>query len=70
MKTLLAMVVGTASLLSTGASLAQNGNMMNGGAGGAWMGGYSGMDGFDGVWVPILVVVLVAVLMALVVKRK
>ena len=70
MKTLLAIVVGTASLLAAGASLAQNGNMMNGGTGGGWMGGYSGMDGYGGVWVPIFIVVLVAVLMALLVKRK
>ncbi len=70
MKTFLAMVVGTASLLAAGASLAQNGNMMNGGAGGGWMGGYSGMDGYGGVWVPTLIVVLIAVLMALIVKRK
>ena len=40
MKTLLAMVVGTVSLLATGGALAQNGNMMNGGTSGAgWMGG-------------------------------
>ena len=70
MKTLRAIVVGTASLSAAGASLAQNGNMMNGGTGGGWMGGYSGMDGYGGVWVPIFIVVLVAVLMALLVKRK
>jgi hypothetical protein len=70
MKTLLAMVVGAVSLLATGIASAQNGNMMNGGAGGGWMGGYSGMDGYGGIWVPTFIVVLVAVLMALLVKRK
>lgn len=54
MKTLLAMVVGTVSLLTTGVALAQNGNMMNGGSSGAgWMNGYGGIGG------PILLVVVV-----------
>ncbi len=64
MKTLLVMAVGTMSLLSTGVSLAQHGNMMNGGAwGGGWMGGYGG------VWTPILLVIVVAGLVAWIVKR-
>lgn len=64
MKTLLVMAVGTVSLLSTGVSLAQNGNMMNGGAwGGGWMGGYGG------IWTPILLVIVVAGLVAWIVKR-
>ena len=65
MKTLLAMAVGTVLLLATGVSLAQNGNMMNGGMwGGGWMGGYGG------IWVPILLVIVVVGLVAWVVKRK
>jgi hypothetical protein len=62
MKTLLAMVVGTVTLWSTGVSFAENGNMMNRGAGGGgWMGGSGGTGGSDGIWVPILVVVVVVV---------
>ena len=65
MKTLLAMAVGTALLLATGASLAQTGNMMSGDMGGVgWMGGYGG------IWVPILVVIAVVGLVAWVVKQK
>lgn len=57
MKTLLAMVVGTVSLLATNVALAQNGNMMNGGSSGAgWMNGYGGYGGIGG---PILLVVVV-----------
>lgn len=64
MKTLLAMAVATVSLLTTGVALAQNGNMMNGGAwGSGWMGGYGG------VWMPILLVVVVAGLVAWIIKR-
>jgi uncharacterized membrane protein len=57
MKTLLAKVVGTVPLLSTGVALAQNGTMMNGGG---WMSGYGGMGGYGGILVPILLVVVVA----------
>jgi hypothetical protein len=64
MKTLLAMAVGTLPLLATGVSLAQNGNMMNGGAGVGWMGGYGGM------WMLILLVIVVAGLVAWIVQRK
>jgi hypothetical protein len=65
MKTLLAMTVGTVSLLATGVSLAQNGNMMNGGMwGGGWMGGYGG------IWVPILLVIVAVGVVAWVVQRK
>lgn len=64
MKTLLSMAVGTVSLLITGVSLAQNGNMMNGGNwGGGWMGGYGG------IWMPLLLVIVVAGLVAWIVKR-
>jgi uncharacterized membrane protein len=64
MKTLLAMAVGTAPLVATGVALAQNGNMMNGGTWGVgWMGGYGG------IWVPILLVIVVAGLVAWIFKR-
>ena len=65
MKTLLAMAVGTVSLLATGIALAQNGNMMNGGGWGmGWMGGYGG------IWGPILLVVVIVVVVALVMQRR
>ena len=65
MKTLLASVVGTVFLPVTGAALAQNGNMMNGGGWGmGWMGGYGG------IWGPILLVVVVIGVVALVMQRK
>ena len=64
MKNLLAAAVGTIPLLTTGASFAQSGNMMNGGGWGlGWMGGYGGM------WMPILLAVVVVVLVAWIVKR-
>lgn len=64
MKTLLVMAVGTVSLLATSVSFAQNGNMMNGGTwGSGWMGGYGG------IWMPILLVIVVAGLVAWIVKR-
>jgi hypothetical protein len=57
------MAVGTVSLLTTGVSLAQNGNMMNGGSWGTgWMGGYGGGS-------MILLLIVVVVLVAWVVKR-
>lgn len=63
MKTLFAIAVGMVSLLTTGASLAQNGNMMNGGSWGTgWMGGYGGGS-------MILLLIVVVVLVAWVVKR-
>lgn len=65
MKTLLAMVVGTVSLLATSVSLAQNGNMMNGG-----MGSVGWMDGYGGIWLPILLVIVVVGLVLWVVQRK
>ena len=65
MKTLLATAVGVVSMLSTGVSLAQGGNMMDGGTWGAgWMGGYGG------VWMPILLVIVVVGLVAWVIKQK
>jgi len=65
MKTLRNLAVGTVPLWVTGVSLAQSGNMMNGGGWGmGWMGGYSG------IWVPILLVVVVAGVVALIMQRK
>ena len=65
MKTWLATAVGTGSMLTTGVSLAQSGNMMNGGTWGfGWMGGYGG------VWMPILLVIVVVGLVVWVVNNK
>lgn len=64
MKTLLALAVGIVSLLTAGVSLAQNGNMMNGGT---W--GVGSMGGYGGIWVPILLVIVVAGFVAWIVKR-
>ena len=58
-----ALAVGAGSLLVTGVAVAQNGNMMNGGAWGTgWMGGYGGGS-------MILLLVVVVVLVAWIVKR-
>jgi hypothetical protein len=65
MKTLRPLVVGTVPLLATGVSLAQNGNMMNGGM---WSGGW--MGGYGGIWGPILLVIVVVGLVVWVVQRK
>lgn len=65
MKTLFAMAVGTAPLLATDVSFAQNGNMMNGG-----MWGIGSMGGYGGIWVPILLVIVVVGLVVWVVKQK
>ena len=72
MKTLLAVAVGTVPLLATGAALAQNGNMMNGGGwGSGWMGGYGGMGGgYGGILVPVLLVIAAVGLVVWVVKQK
>lgn len=52
------------SLLTSGVSLAQDGNMMNGGSWGTgWMGGYGGGS-------MILVLVVAVVLIAWIVKRS
>ena len=70
MKSLIAMAVGTAALLSSGVLFAQNGAMMNGtGSGSGWMGGYSGMGGYGGIWVPILLTAVVVGLVVWVVNR-
>jgi len=71
MKILLAMAVGTVTLLSAGLSLAQTGNMMHGGSGGdGWMNGYGAMGGYGGIWVPTLLVVAVVGLVAWVVTQR
>jgi hypothetical protein len=67
MNTLLAMVLGTVPLWSGGVALAQNETMMNGGG---WMGQYGGMGGYGGIYVPILLIIAVAGLVAWVVKQK
>lgn len=65
MKTLPALAFASVSLLVSGAALAQNGNMMNGGGwGGGWMGGYGG------AWVPILLVAAIVGFAVWVAKRK
>ena len=65
MKTLLATTVGTGSMLTTGVSLAQSTNMMNGSTWGfGWMGGYGG------AWMPILLVIVVVGLVVWVVSQK
>jgi len=70
MKVLLAMLVGTLSLLIPGVSLAQQGGMMNGGGwGGGWMGGHGGMGDYGVIWL-ILLVIVVAGFVAWIVKQK
>jgi uncharacterized membrane protein len=65
MKTLLALMVGTACLLAAAVVLAQSGNMMNGGSWDmGWMGGYGG------IWGPLLVVVVVVGVVAMNKQRK
>jgi len=65
MKTLLALIVGTASLLTAAVVLAQNGNMMNGGGWDmGWMGGYGG------IWSLLLVGVVVVGVVAMNKQRK
>lgn len=64
MKILQFMAVAPVSLLAAGVSLAQSGNMMDGGM---WSGGW--MSGYAGIWMPILLVVVIAGAVAWVVKR-
>lgn len=65
MKTMLWLTVGTVPLLGAGEALAQTGNMMGGG-----MGGFGWMGGYGGIWVPILLVIVVAGVVAWMVKQK
>ena len=63
MKTIFALAVGTASVLSSGVTLAQSGNMMNGGMwGGDWMGA--------GYWPLILLCVAVIGLVVWIITKK
>ncbi len=71
MKTLLAMAIGTVTLLATGVAFAQNGNMMNGGTSGdGWMNGYGAMGAYGGIWVPTLLVIVVVGFVAWVVTQN
>lgn len=64
MKTIHSMAIGTASLLSSGVVIAQTGSMMGGGNS-----GFGWMDGYGGFWMPVLLIVVVA-LVVLVIQRK
>lgn len=68
MRNFIAMAVATVLLLASGVSSGQSGNMMNGGNGGMWGGGWMGGDG--GIWGPLLIVIVVAGVVAWVVKQK
>jgi hypothetical protein len=63
MRVLPVTVVGALSLLVPGVSLAQSGNMMNGGG---WAGG---MGDYGGIWVPALCVILVVGVIVWIVKQ-
>lgn len=67
MKTLRNLSVGSIPLFASGVALAQSGSMMSG-DGSMW--GFAGMGGYGGIWLPILVVVAVAAVVALVVQRR
>ncbi len=65
MKNQISSAVATTSLLAAGAASAQNGTMMNGGIwGGTWM------DGYGGVWMVVLMIVVVAALVAWIVNQN
>lgn len=64
MKRFAATAIGTVSALATEVSLAQTVNMMNGGF---WSDGR--MGGYGGVWMPILLVIVIAGLVAWIVNR-
>jgi hypothetical protein len=65
MKRLLTVAAGAAHLLATGRVWAQNGPTMNGGMwGGGWMGGSGG------IWGLALLVIVVAAVVAWIVRRK
>lgn len=57
MKLPIARATGSVSTFGSGVVAAQNGNMMNGR--GMWGGGF--MGGYNGYWVPILLVTVVGV---------
>lgn len=67
MKSQFVVLVGTGFLLASGvASAQQYGNMM--GDGGMWSGTW--MGGYGGIWLPVLVVALIAGLVIWAVKQK
>ena len=58
--------ISTASVLNSGAALAQSGNMMNGGMwGSGWMGG-----GYGGYWLLILLCIVVVGLVIWIISQK
>lgn len=67
-----AMIVTTTALAQPSQGGSGPGNGMMGGNGTGWMDGYGfgGMGGYGGVWLPILVVIAVAGLVAWVVSQK
>jgi len=64
MKTFFTVTVAMVALLTTGVSMAQNSNMMTGGS---WSTGW--MGGYGGIWMPIVLVIAVAGLVAWILKR-
>ena len=64
MKNVFAPAVSVAAALVTGVASAQSGSMMNGGNWGGWMGGYGG------AWVPVLLVVVVALVAWIVIQKR
>ena len=65
MKNLFAVAIACIPLFVTGAALAQNAPMMNGGmGGGGWMGGYGGY------WLPVLFIVVVGLVVWAVMQRR
>lgn len=66
MKSLMAKMFGSVSVLASGVASAQNGGMMSGGGmwGGGWMGGYGGY------WMPILLVVVVGLVVWVVMQKR
>jgi len=66
MKTLFVVALTPASVLNSGAALAQSGNMMNGGMwGGGWMGG-----GYGGYWLLVLLCIVVVGLVIWIISQK
>jgi uncharacterized membrane protein len=68
MKSLIAASVGAVSVLATGASSAQTGNMMNGASGDMWGGGW--MGGYGGLWGPLMLVVVVGLVVWVVLQKR
>jgi hypothetical protein len=68
MKTLMPLAVGAASLAAVGSASAEEGGMMNGRYGGMWGEGW--MGGYGGFWGPALLVVAVALVAWMIMKRR